>query len=208
MRVDPDNRRRALLVLLVPTATLVLFIVLVGLSARSLSVIGAGTGSIRLQDVSLSSESGQLFLTASAEIDLPEPIRDGLDSGVPLDFILTLTFSRPRPYWPDLTLAEYRHRFRLGYYELTRHYRVQAVDTEVNHNYRSLSAALEGLGNFRHMPVFMSDAQDEINYLEDPEPVLASLSFRLDSQSLPLPLQPLIASSWRLASEEFTWQVN
>jgi len=34
---------------------------------------------------------------------------------------------------------------------------------------------------------------------------VAALELRLDSKALPLPLQPLIASSWHLSSEEYQW---
>lgn len=211
---DPDMRRWALAVLLVPLATLLVFIALVGISARGLSLDGYATGSIQLEDVSLrQGEAGQWYLSASADIDLPEPIRDGLDSGVPLDFLLTLEFRQARRHWPDPLLASYQHRFRLTYYELTRHYRVYAVDTDISRNFRSLSAALGGLGNVDRLPMVLSADDDQNRALldavsTDTPAVLAELDFGLDLKSLPLPLQPLIASSWKLASQEYQWQVN
>ncbi|ASJ71466.1 DUF4390 domain-containing protein [Granulosicoccus antarcticus] len=210
---EPDKGGWALAFLLVPLLTLLVFIVLVSISARSLSLSGATDGSIKLADVELQRESGQLYLSATADIDLPEPIRDGLDSGVPLDFILTLAFSQSRDYWFDRSLAQYQHRFRLTYYELTRHYRVHAIDTGISRNYRSLYAAIEGLGTFKRLPMALDveDVMHKINVqvLEQiPSRVVAQLQFKLDSDSLPLPLQPLIASSWRLTSKEYQWQVN
>lgn len=215
MRPDPELRRWALAVLLVPLATLLVFIVLVAISARGLSLNGNAAGSIRLDDVTLRpGESGQWYLSASADIDLPEPIRAGLDSGVPLDFLLTLEFRQMRNYWPDRVLASYRHRFRLTYYELTRHYRVYALDTDISRNFRSLTVALNGLGKVDRLPVVLdTDDQEQSRILLDAlsregTTVMADLDFKLDSKSLPLPLQPLIASSWRLASQEYQWQVN
>lgn len=209
-----ERRRWALAMLLVPLATLLVFIVLVGISARSLALRGVSTGSIQLEDVSLrQGESGQWYLSGEADIDLPEPIKVGLDSGVPLDFILTLEFRESHRYWPDQILATYRHRYRLTYYELTRHYRVYAVETDESRNYRSLSAALTGLGDIDRLSVSPTKTDEQGEAIlaalaEDDAIVMAALDFRLDSQSLPLPLQPLIASSWRLASEEYQWQVN
>jgi len=203
-----------LAILLVPLATLLVFIALVGVSATGLSLRGMTTGSIKLDDVSLrQGDAGQWYLSAEADITLPEPIKAGLDSGVPLDFILSIEFHRKRRYWLDQTLADYRHRYRLTYYELTRHYRVYALDTDESRNYRSLSAALNGLGDFDRLPVVSDtgDVQKEAigQALEENDATLvAALGFRLDSQSLPLPLQPLIASSWRLASEEYLWQID
>ncbi len=201
-------------ILLVPLATLLVFILLVSISTRGLLPHGAATGSIQLEDVLLhQGDSGQWYLSADAEISLPEPIKAGLDSGVPLDFILTLAFKRKRTYWLDQSLAHFRHRYRLTYYELTRHYRVHALETDESRNYRSLSAALAGLGNVDRLPVVIDSVDDQHSAILDAlamdnAVVLAALDFRLDSKSLPLPLQPLIASSWRLASEEIQWQVN
>jgi len=200
--------------LLIPLATLLVFILLVSISTRGLSPSGAATGSIKLDDVSLrQSDSGQWYLSADAEISLPEPIKAGLDSGVPLDFMLNLEFRRKRPYWLDQSLAHFQHRYRLTYYELTRHYRVHALETDESRNFRSLSVALAGLGNVDRLPVVIdsADAQQSaiLDALAQEDAIVeAALDFRLDSKSLPLPLQPLIASSWRLASEEVQWQVN
>ena len=213
MRAETGKGGCALAFLLLPVLTLLVFIVLVSVSARSLSLGKTAGDTIKLSDVLLQVESEQLYLSATADIDLPEPIRDGLDSGVPLDFILTLAFSQPRNFWFDRSLAAYQHRFRLTYYELTRHYRVYAMDTGVSRNYRSLFAAIEGLGTFKRLPVVL-DGEDVVHkntmqVLEQTNPgVMAALQFKLDSNSLPLPLQPLISSSWRLTSKEYQWLVD
>ena len=208
-----DKRRWILAILLVPVATLLLFFVLVGLSAQELYGSSSGRGSIVLSNVSLTQEQGQLFLDAQAIIDLPPVIRAGLYSGVPLDFILTLRFLKPRELWFDKTLMQVEQKFSLNYYELTRHYRVQARQSNSTNNYRSLSSALSGLGGFERLPLitypssaYSTDA--DLVFDDSPGGVLGSLDFRLDADSLPLPLQPLIISSWQLASEEFQWPVN
>ncbi len=213
MNAEPENKGWTLAALLVPLIILLVFLGLVAVYARSLSVSNATDGSIKLSDVSLQREFGQLYLSASADIELPAPIKHGLDSGVPLDFILTLAFHQSRAYWFDRSLVQYQHRFRLSYYELTRHYRVRAVDTGINRNYRSLHAALEGLGTIRRLPMALDLGETAHNKNvraldEMPSRIMAELQFRLDSDSLPLALQPLIATSWRLNSEEYQWQAN
>lgn len=211
----PSSRRHwAVVALLVPAVTLLVFMLIISLSSRSLPGPGSEAGSIVLEDARLRWEARQLLMSADAEIELPEPIRAGLGSGVPLDFILTLTFRQPRAYWFDHTLARYEHRFRLTYYELTRHYRVLSVDTGTSRNFRSLSAALEGLGTFRNLPAVTltpsgaaasDDGFFEPDAARSSVPIVAALELRLDSKALPLPLQPLIASSWHLSSEEYQW---
>ncbi|NND90594.1 MAG: DUF4390 domain-containing protein [Granulosicoccus sp.] len=213
MKADREKRRLALAILLVPLATLAVFLALVGLSTRSLFVNGAAEGAITLDDVSVQRDADQLYLSATVDIKLPQAIRDGLDSGVALDFILMLELRQPVRYWFDRSLVLFQHHYRLSYYELTRHYRVLAMQTRISRNYRSLSAALQGMGRLNRLPMALADS--DRNALVEIDALLAAhgqlaaqLSFRLDSQSLPLPLQPLIASSWRLASKEYQWPVN
>jgi len=213
MRPHASKRRWALAVLLVPTATLAVFIVLVGISSHGLDGKEGNPGSIVLSDVDLRIEQGQLYLDAEADVRLPATIQKGIDSGVSLDFILRLRFVEPHKYWFDNTLAQFEQRFSLSYYELTRHYRVQIVDTDSSRNYRSLTSALRGLGSIERLPVMpesssVSLVDDQLRFEGLAANVKGELDFRLDVKSLPFPLQPLLTSSWQLASKEYSWLIN
>lgn len=213
MSRSADKRRWALAVLLVPTATLAVFILMVGISSQSLVGRSGTAGSIQLSDVSLKVEQEQLYLNAQADVALPSTIQAGLNSGVPLDFVLELKLLVPRDFWFDKTLATFEEHFSLTYYELTRHYRVQVLKADTSRNYRSLSSALRGLGSIEQLPVLQDDNTAFItdgHLLSDDSSVkvLGAVEFGLDVKSLPLPLQPLLASSWRLASKEYLWPVN
>lgn len=192
---------------------LAMFLVLIGLYGRNLSDKGRHEGLILLSNVSLIQDRGRYFLDAKVDIDLPATIKAGLDSGVPLVFVLTMKFLQPSKYWFDQQLETIEHRFSLTYYELTRHYRVRRLATNTHRNYRSLSSALRGLGAIESLPLLLNNTsfllsdRDAISTLENAA-LVAVLDFRLDSQSLPLPLQPVLTSSWRLASKELTWPVN
>lgn len=142
------------------------------------------------------------LLSADAEIALSRDIRQGLDSGVPLQFIVDFQIKKPRSWWFDKTLVETEHRFSLIYYELTRHYRLQSISTQHSKNYRSLLAALDDLGTIQGMSI------DRPTNFNDSGELFGHISVRLDGKALPLPLQPLLSSTWRLASEDFTWSLN
>jgi hypothetical protein len=192
---------------------LALVLVLLGLIGRDLTDSRSNRGLIVVSDVSLIQDRGRYFLDADVDIDLPMTIKAGLDSGVPLVFVLTLQFIEPAKYWFDRQLDTIEHRFSLTYYELTRHYRVVQLATNTHHNYRSLSSALRGLGSIESLPLMLSKtslllSDSDVQEASKVDSVLAVLDFRLDSRSLPLPLQPVITSSWRLASKELTWPVN
>lgn len=207
------NKRLAKAILVVPMLALVMYLILASIAADELSGSSGEEGLILLSDVSLIQDRGQYFLDAQVDIDLPRTIKAGLDSGVPLVFILTLQFLEPSKYWFDTEVEIIEHQFSLTYYELTRHYRVRSLATNVNRNYRSVSSALRGLGSIKRLPLRLKKtslllSDSAVSAISTSENVVAVLDFRLDSASLPLPLQPLITSRWRLASKELKWQVN
>lgn len=159
-------------------------------------------GLIDVRSAQLRDSENGWELSADAEIALSREIRQGLDSGVPLQFIVDFRIKRERTLWLDETLLESEHRFSLIYYVLTRHYRLQSVTTKKSRNYRSLLAALDDLGNIQSLMVDRPDGFDGAGSLT------GHVSVRLDGKALPLPLQPVLSSTWRLASEDFTWSLN
>lgn len=159
-------------------------------------------GQISVLSAQLRDNGNGWELSAEAEIALSREIRQGLESGVPLQFIVEFSIKRARTLWLDKTLLESEHRFSLIYYELTRHYRLQSVNTKKSRNYRSLLNALDDLSHFQDLLIDRPDGFDGAGSL------IGHVSVRLDGKTLPLPLQPLLSSTWRLASEEFTWSLN
>jgi len=162
---------------------------------------------IQIKSAQLRQEASQWLFDCSAQIELPSDIQLGLENGVPLEFIVALRVTTPRSFWRDRVLLAAEHRFRLVYYELTRHYRVQSVESGNSLNKRSLLLALDELGTVRMMDVTQNVR--DVNALADPtQERLATVSIRLDGQALPLPLQPWFSSTWRLGSEEFVWPLS
>lgn len=160
---------------------------------------------IRLSNVLLEYDNQQLHLSADAHITLPATVEAGLDSGVPLTFVLSLQLLEPRSWWLDQTVVSVQRRYTLTYYELTRHYRVSALETDVNRNFRSLSSALAGLGELGRSSFELDDQQVASMAKEG---LVAALDMSLLRSALPLPLQPIIRSSWTLQSQEYRWPVT
>ena len=154
----------------------------------------------------------RLALDARAEVELPDPVRAGLDSGVPLEFVARLEVREPRALWPDPLRVAARWRYRLEYYELTRHYRLGSPDTDESRNYRSLLKALEALGTLRGLTVTGGEGGapgDDDAALPELRPGdRARLELELDTGALPLPLRPLVSSSWRVRSRPIAWRVG
>lgn len=168
-----------------------------------------GQAGITLSGVQLTYDERQAHLQAAARIRLPATVQAGLDSGVPLTFVLRLKLLRLGHWWQGRTLLDIERHYTLTYYELTRHYRVSALDTDINRNYRSLTSALEGLGKLQQINIELDQQQmQQLTHLSDDNALMGSLEMRLLTSALPLPLQPIIRSSWTLASEEYRWPVT
>jgi len=190
----------------------VFFVSSAGLFAQSGDIATDEQGQIELLDARLRSTSYGWELQANADIQLSPEMRQGLNSGVPLHFIVDFRIKKPRAFWSDKTVLTHRERYSLIYYELTRHYRLQSLASGQSHNFRSLLAALEELGRLDDVQIPRPDNVDFSDKLSDLEvsdtKLFGALKLRLDDKALPLPLQPLFSSRWKLASEEFAWSLN
>lgn len=198
------NRRRLLGV--VASVVMAAVAVLAALAARS-RLTRSRSGHISIQSAELQQQNDRWWFGYRASIDLPSEIRLGLESGVPLQFIVSLQVKKPTKLWRDEVLLTAKHRVRLVYYELTRHYRIQVVGTSQSVNKRSLLSALDELGRLRMMDVTDS-VRNSALLADSTQSRVATFSIRLDQQALPLPLQTLFSSNWRLVSEEYVWRLS
>ncbi len=195
-------------------------------------------GHVTIDEARLTRVNAGWQLDARAEIRLSSVMRAGLDSGVPLEFVVDIALREPRDWWFDRTVFLFERRYTLNYYELTRHYRLQSSPTEMikgepggrelraeagetadNRNFRSLLVALDAMGTLRGIALPAArptrpgerrakGAGGKSAQGQPTGPLIGELAIRLDDSALPLPLQPVFSSTWRLASEEYVWPVN
>lgn len=184
-------------------------------------------GAIRFDGLRVGAAHSLWHLYGRAEVRLSPAIRAGLDNGVPLDFVLDVALHEARSFWFDRTVLELERRSTLVYYDLTGHYRLQVEPVErrvgvdwaspptshvaasarrvarsQSRNFRSLKQALDSLGDVRALPLVVVDA------VHPPREALsATVRLRLDDRALPLPLQPIFDSTWRLSSGERRWRL-
>jgi len=182
-------------------------------------------GYIVVENARIDATSEGWLLSANADIRLPPEIHRGLDSGVPLEFIVEFKVRKHRKFWPDATLLTYQRRYSLIYYVLTRHYRLESINNadnktltnnreelvdekqEKSRNFRSVSSALEALGLIEDLPVdWLSNSGAD--QFEPDDATYGQLTIQLDERALPLPLQSLFSSEWKLASEDYAWSLN
>mgnify|MGYP002590748233 FL=1 len=136
-------------------------------------------------------ESPGLFLAASYEFDLPQPLREALQRGIALYFRHDFQLRQERWYWLDRTLEE-RHFFvRLSYDPLTQRY------GGLSQSFDTYEQALPLVKNIRRWRVGPSDV------IRDPNDYTAEVRFSLDASKLPKPMQVTTAGAdeWTLTSE-------
>ena len=177
---------------------------LVSLLALLLATTLAHGASIRFESAGTYLKDGTYFLDSFARVELGSDMQRALSNGVNLHFMVEVGVHRKRKWWIDTPVLERRLRYKLYYYDLTRHYRVEDSQTGESNNFRSLAAALRRLGSLTRFALIPADQ------LANSRRYTASIKLELDSTRLPGPLQAhaLVSDDWQLESEVFRWFLN
>ncbi|MEO8299392.1 MAG: DUF4390 domain-containing protein [Burkholderiales bacterium] len=139
----------------------------------------AGVVEARKLDVQRTAEG--VFVDLETRFDLPQGVEDALQKGVALHFAAEAQLLRARWYWRDQRLAQVKRTWRLSYQPLTLQYRVSLGG--LSQTYGTLAEALRSIQ--RTGPWRLAEplpAHDDGAYYVE-------LTFRLDTDQLPRPLQ-------------------
>lgn len=164
----------------------------------------ASAATVRFESAGTYLKDGTYYLDSFAKLDLGAEQQQALANGVNLHFLVELVVHKKRKWWIDTPILERRLRFKLYYYDLTRHYRVEDLQTGESINYRSLAAALRRLGSLSQYALIPA------RQLKNNRRYGASIRLELDHTRLPGPLQAqaLLSRAWQLESEVFRWLLN
>ena len=164
----------------------------------------ANDSDMRYENAGTYLDGGIYYLDAFARLEIGEEQERALVSGVELHFLVEVMVQRKRRWWIDSPVLERRLRYKLYFYELTRHYRVDDLQTGESVNYRDLSAALRFLGQINRYALIEGDR------LNGSARYTASIAVSLDNTRLPGPLaaRAMVSSEWDIQSEEFKWSLN
>jgi hypothetical protein len=142
-------------------------------------------------------------LEADFGIALNPTLKDALDKGVALYFVMEFNISRPHFFgWFHERIASYEQQYKLTYNALTRQYRV-TIGT-LFQNFSTLHSALALLGHVRSGDIVPRDALKE-NVTYD-----AEVRLRLDTSQLPKPFQvnAIASRDWNANSDWYRWTVT
>ena len=114
---------------------------------------------------------------------------------------MNIAVIKQRNFWPDATVSAISRRYRLFYFDLTRHYRVTELSTGKSYSFLTLEEAIDQLGTVRDLPII------EIDRVKRPSRYRVNIEMSLDISELPAPLQlqAYTTRRWLLRSEETEW---
>lgn len=175
---------------------------LAAVAGTPLAPARAAEGGISLPSANVRVVDGVYLLDSVARIDLTEPVRAALDSGVALTFAWEVEIERVRGWWwPEAEVAYVTQRYRLEYHALSLQYLVTNLNTGERRSFTRLRTALDFIGQLIGFPIV-----DRV-LLDEPARHIGHVRLRLEHNTLPLPLRPaaLFSAAWYLQTDWRTW---
>ena len=108
---------------------------------------------LTIRDVQVSLDEGVYELNAKVDLTLPDDARRAVDSGLTLRLTYEITVDRVRRYMLDAGIAALEQRYEVSYHALSQRYLVKNLNTGEQHDFGSLQAALDRVGDLRGLPV-------------------------------------------------------
>jgi hypothetical protein len=148
-------------------------------------------------------EDGVWFLDADISFQLNETALGALENGLPLDVELTIVLERSRRIIWDDEFATLKQRYQLQFHALTERYITRNLNSGEQSSHRTLSAALEALGQVRGLPL-IDDA-----LLEEGPRYFVEMRVVLDIKGMggPLGVVRLFWNDWRSESDWLRWRL-
>ena len=151
---------------------------------------------IQVNSAGLEVTETRYALFADFRLDLTPSLREALNNGVSLGFLVEFELSRPRWYWFNEKTATEKLELRLSFLPLAKQYRLSSGS--LYQNFATLAEALQALGTVHDWPVLDRDQVD------NGRRYVAAVRMRLDPAQLPTPFRVMSAvtsKEWTLASD-------
>ena len=161
-----------------------------------------GRFDVRAASVSLT--SGVYYLDAWMEYRLSTDVRDALDAGVTLTFLLDLEFINPRWYWTDEVVGRLSQAYQLQYHALSERYIVLNVNSEERNTFATLFSALNFLGRVNELPLIDAALLNpDQNY-----DIRIRTQLRVEAIPDPWGFLAFWRREWSLRSEWYRWRMQ
>ena len=160
--------------------------VMQGLLALLLWLCLAAASGVRAQGVELATlqvarADGALNLEFSARVNLPKPVEDALQHGVPIYFVAEAQLFRNRWYWRDERVSRVTRSWRVAYQPLTGAWKLSLGG--LNQTYPSMAETLAAASRSASWRLV------ELSQIDPDKSYYVEFSYRLDTSQLPGPMQ-------------------
>ena len=154
-----------------------------------------GTIEVQQARLEVSHPDNLVLLSADFTLALTETLRDAVNRGLPLYFVVELQIQRGRWYWFDENVVTALTEWRLSYHALTRQFRVASSGR--SESFGSLEEALAAMSSVKRWNVAPLSRFDARTTYE------VWVRMRLDTTRLPKPFQmtALTDRDWNPQSE-------
>jgi hypothetical protein len=153
--------------------------------------------SFSIKRISTQLEHGVYYLDADMHLELNERARQALKNGVALTFVIDIHVLHRRLWLWNSVDANLAERFKLRYFPLTEHYRIENLNSGAREGYSTLEGALAAISQIRHLPVI------DASLLAAGTTYYLAMRVVLDTKQLPGPLKVManVVPGWQLASD-------
>ena len=159
----------------------------------------ARADALTLDGVDVALEDGVYTLDARLDLQLPEPARKAIESGLTLRLDYEIVVDRVRRYMVNAEVAALVQRYEVSYHALSQRWLVRNLNTGEQQDFGSLDAALTRVGDVRGLPIL------DAALLEPGLVYLGRIRAVLDLSTAPAAFGWLLfwADDW---SDESDWQ--
>ena len=113
----------------------------------------ARADALTLDGVEVALEDGVYTLDARLQLELPEPARRAMESGLTLRLDYEIVVDRVRRYMVNAEVAALVQRYEVSYHALSQRWLVRNLNTGEQQDFGSLQAALDRACDLRGLPV-------------------------------------------------------
>jgi len=158
---------------------------------------------ISIQTAQLSQQQGTYLLNARVNYQLSDEAIEALHNGVTLTFNVELSIIEPRPWLWDKYHSRISLPYQIKYHTLAEIYQTTNQHSSAQHNFASLEAALNAMGQLNDVPISTLAKKTSLHKN-------GVLRAYLNIEALPLPMRPLayLTPGWHLQSDRYLWPLK
>ena len=161
----------------------------------------ASTNNISIKELLVEIVDSEIKVSCRVNYSVDDKVKTALSNGIEVTFALELELRMERKVWPDTTVVEQVHEFRLKYHALSKQYVLVDVEHDTERSFPDLFSAFYYIGRLRNV------ALGSIDLLELDQQYYVRARARLQSEKLPLPLRikSYFSKDWRPSSGWTSW---